>query len=140
MIRRWNSSMVYSAKSAYNILFLGSIHFAGANILWKTWVPPKVKFFGWLSLHDRLWTAARRKRHGLQPDDLCTHYLQTSETTNHLLLHCILAHEVWWRVLGTYVPAVEISFLDRWSNLQGRVASQLRKGIDFLLLLTALCI
>jgi hypothetical protein len=36
----------------------------GAKELWRMKAPPKVKFF-WLALHHRLWTAERRKRHGL---------------------------------------------------------------------------
>lgn len=34
-------------------------------------MPPKVRYFYWLVLHDRCWTAARRKRRGLQDSDDC---------------------------------------------------------------------
>ena len=28
------------------------------QMVWKAWAPPKVKFFAWLALQDRIWTAA----------------------------------------------------------------------------------
>jgi hypothetical protein len=37
-------------------------------LVWRASVPPKVKFFFWLALHDHLWTAECRKRHGLQAE------------------------------------------------------------------------
>jgi hypothetical protein len=37
----------------------------GSRELWRANVPPKVKFFFWLALHGRLWTAERQKQHGL---------------------------------------------------------------------------
>ena len=33
---------------------------------WKVRAPPKLKFFVWLVLQDRCWTAQHRKRHKLQ--------------------------------------------------------------------------
>ena len=43
--------------------------------------------------------ASRRKRHGLQDNDKCILCLQEEETVTHLLLSCVLAREVWCRVL-----------------------------------------
>jgi hypothetical protein len=34
---------------------------------------PKVRFFFWLALHGRCWTANRRMRHGLQDDRRLRH-------------------------------------------------------------------
>lgn len=44
-IWKLTASQVYSVKSAYNVLFLGSIDFAGHKPIWKAWVPSKCKFF-----------------------------------------------------------------------------------------------
>jgi hypothetical protein len=70
-IWRWTADGTYSASSAYRAFFVGMATLRGAKELWKVRAPPKCKFFFWLLLHDRLWTAARRKRHGLQDDDVC---------------------------------------------------------------------
>ena len=56
---------------AYSAFFFGQYPVEGAKVLRKTRAPAMCKFFIWLILHDRCWTAARRKRHGLQDDDSC---------------------------------------------------------------------
>lgn len=73
----------------------------GAQELWRASALPKVKFFFWLAIHGRrrLWTADRRKRHGLQDSDVCALCGQAPETTDHMLLSCVFAREVWWRTL-----------------------------------------
>lgn len=72
---------------------------AGAVEIWRAVAPPKVKYFFWVALHGRLWTAERRKRHGLQPDGTCALCDQHNETTDHLLCSCVFAREVWARLL-----------------------------------------
>jgi hypothetical protein len=73
---------------------------AGAKELWRAAVPPKVKYFFWITLHGRLWTADRRKRHGLQVVASCAMCDQADETTDHLLCSCVLARELWTRLLS----------------------------------------
>ena len=57
----WNADGAYSASSAYRAFFAGSASLPGAKELWKTKAPARVKFFFWLAVHQRLWTADRRK-------------------------------------------------------------------------------
>lgn len=38
----------YSAKAAYEGFFLGSTIFEPYHRIWRTWAPPKTKFFMWL--------------------------------------------------------------------------------------------
>jgi hypothetical protein len=61
----------YTSSSAYRAFFNGRTSLTGAREVWRMSIPPKVKFFFWLALHGRLWTAERRMRHGLQPDADC---------------------------------------------------------------------
>ena len=84
-IWRWSADGQYSVRSAYRAYFVGWTSMAGAKELWRAAVPPKVKFFFWIALHGRLWTAEQRKRHGLQLDVACTLCDQLDETTDHLL-------------------------------------------------------
>ena len=79
-IWRWTADGSYSASSAYRAFFIGMTSLIGAKELWKAWAPPKCKFFFWLLLHNRLWTAARRKWRGLQDDDVCALCDQEQET------------------------------------------------------------
>jgi hypothetical protein len=71
---------------------------AGAKELWKVRAPPKLKFFVWLVLQDRCWTAQHRKRHKLQDHEfaLCS---QELESIYHLLLGFCYSREVWWCLL-----------------------------------------
>jgi hypothetical protein len=62
---RWTTDGQYSVSSAYRAFFTGWMTLLGSRELWRANVPPKVKFFFWLALHGRLWTAERQKQHGL---------------------------------------------------------------------------
>jgi len=93
-IWRWTTDGTYSASSAYRAFFIGMSFLRGAKELWKARAPSKCKFFFWLLLHDRLWTAARRMRHGLQDGDVCALCDQEQETARHLAGECVFAQEV----------------------------------------------
>lgn len=80
-------------------LLTGTAGHPGAKILSKTRAPAKCKLFVWLALHDRCWTAARRKGHNLQDDDPCTLCGQESETTDHLLMSCCYSRQIWFTLL-----------------------------------------
>lgn len=52
-IWRLSNSGQYSAKSTYEGFFLGSMLFRPYERIWKTWAPPKCRFFLWLVAHNR---------------------------------------------------------------------------------------
>ena len=62
MVWRWTTDAQYSSRSCYNILFEGSIVSGLWKLNWKSWAPPRVKFFIWLACQDRCWTGARLAR------------------------------------------------------------------------------
>lgn len=95
----WTSDQLYSAASAYGAMFVRSSRTHSARQLWKTSAPPKVKFFFWLVLHGRCWTAARRWRHGIQDSDECIFCDQAAETIERILLGCVYSREVWSVIL-----------------------------------------
>jgi len=50
---------------------------------------------------QHLWTADRRRRHGLDAQDDCWLCDQEhAETADHLLANCCFAKELWWSVLS----------------------------------------
>jgi len=59
----------------------------------------EVKLFLWFALHNRLWTADRCKRHGLQDDDGCALCCQEPETGIHLFSGCVVTKEIWLHAL-----------------------------------------
>ncbi|XP_066391907.1 uncharacterized protein [Miscanthus floridulus] len=105
-------------------------------------VPPRVKFFFWLALHGRLWTAERRMRHGLQQDTTCIICDQQDETTDHLLASCVFTHEVWHRLLSRegfmhLVPSDDSRLADWWQNTRSSIPKHFRRSFDSLVLLVS---
>jgi hypothetical protein len=98
-IWRFSSSGQYSAKSAYVMIFMGSITFEHCDLIWKSWAPPKCRFFLWLVAHNRCWTTDRLARRNLDHPDACVLCDQEEETINHLLLSCIFARQFWFILL-----------------------------------------
>jgi hypothetical protein len=139
-IWRWSADGKYTTSSAYRAFFAGSESMPGAVQLWKAKVPARVKFFFWLACHGRLWTAERRKRHGLQDDDACALCGQEPETADHLFLGCVVAREVWLRLLeptglGSLAPQRQHQIVDWWLRQRLKVDNAARTAFDALLLL-----
>jgi hypothetical protein len=86
--------MVCIGKSAYGAFFLGSIKFGPWRKIWKTWAP-RCKFFIWLVLLGRVWTADRLAKRNLPHPEACPLCDQEVETINHLLVGCAFVREVW---------------------------------------------
>jgi hypothetical protein len=72
----WCPSGVYSAASAYKVMFLGESTILGIKEVCKTKAPNKCHFFAWLTLKERNWASERQWRHGLPDDSACTLYSQ----------------------------------------------------------------
>jgi hypothetical protein len=57
--------------SAYQRFLAGSVYFEPGERIWKSWAPPKCKFFIWLASLNRCWTADRLARRGLYHSEKC---------------------------------------------------------------------
>jgi hypothetical protein len=107
----------YSAKETYVALCQGSIRSATVSCTWKPWAPLKCKFFIWLALQHRLWTSDRRVRHGLQDAMVpCYVCLQDEDTLDHILLNCVVARDIWFRVFS--LVGVQLDVPDGNDNLE----------------------
>jgi hypothetical protein len=87
----WGAKETYSVQSYYLGMFHGSIAMAGALEVWKSRAPAKCRFFLWLAVRDRCWTADRLERRAPLGMPFCD---QAQESITHLLLGCILARTV----------------------------------------------
>lgn len=99
----------YSASSAYNIQFLGRVKQPHLEQVWHIRAEGKVKFFFWLMLRNRNWTAERLRARGLPYADSCCLCDQEFETAAHLLLHCPFGKEIWFQFKDLYPRATKIS-------------------------------
>ena len=138
---KWTQDGSFSTSSAYRAFFIGQHPTEGAPILRKARAPAKCKFFIWLVIHDRCWTADRCRRHGLQDDDSCALCAQLPETINHLLIGCSFSREVWFRVLlgvgwVSIAPTIHtVSLVAWWTDVRKRIQKDDRRGFDSLVAL-----
>lgn len=85
----------YSAATAYSAQFLGSVDTDLPRIVWRSWAPPKCKFFAWLVINNRIWTADRLQKRGWPNCNLCPLCKQVQESAAHLLFQCRYTVRVW---------------------------------------------
>jgi len=71
--------------------------------IWRLKAPQRMRFFIWLTTHDRLMTNAHRVKRGLATDPKCKSCIYEEEDTLHILRDCIYAREVWNKL----VPVAE---------------------------------
>ena len=86
---------IYSARSAYHAQFFGSTDSIFPTKVWKVWAPTKCKFFMWLVLQDRVWTAARLQQRGWPNEYFCQLCHRNLETVDHLFIECPFVRQVW---------------------------------------------
>ena len=96
----WTTSGTYTAQSCYRATFHGARGCHSWKLIWRTWAPPRVKFFHWLACQDRRWTAERLARRGLQHHPRCLLCDQEPETIRHLVLTCPFTRQTWHEVLS----------------------------------------
>jgi hypothetical protein len=71
LLWRWCPSVCYSSKSAYLALFNSQTDVLGEKEAWKIRAPNEVRFFVWLVVQNRCWTAETLHRHGMCSDSTC---------------------------------------------------------------------
>lgn len=138
-----SASGQFSTKTAYERYFTGGVKFEPYRRLWKTWAPLKVKLFLWLAIWNRVWTADRLARRGMQHPEHCILCDQESKDINHLFVSCSFSRQVWFGALRPIglerlVPSPnERKFIHWWRRAQKRVGDQARKGFNSLVQLVA---
>ena len=80
--------------------------------------PMPCKFFIWLVVHNRCWTAGRLAKRGLHPE-VCPLCDQAEETISHLLVGVLFAHQVWasiFQLLGIVqlAPNLSVGHFSYW--------------------------
>ena len=85
----------YSASSAYKAQFMTALPCSFGSIVWKTWAPPKCRFFAWLAVQNRLWTADRLAKRGWPHQPSCQLCRCSPETARHMLFECRYSKRIW---------------------------------------------
>jgi hypothetical protein len=110
----WNltPSGEYSTNSAYNAQFFGATQNNMNKMVW--WAPPKIKFFAWLAIWNRLWTLDRLERRGWDNCGLYPLCKQHKETEAHLFSHCRYARRL-WRMIRYWLGLTSVR-TNEWTN------------------------
>jgi hypothetical protein len=91
----FNASSQYTAKSAYQVQFQGSIAETDWEIIRKAKVESKCKIFLWLLLQRRLPATDRIIQRGNSANPLCTLCQNHQEKTLHMIAKCDYSKAVW---------------------------------------------
>lgn len=70
--------------------------------LWKLNVPTKVSFFLLTVVWERISTTDNLQRQQIVVIDWCCMYKRAGDSSNHLLLHCLVATELWNMVFSLF--------------------------------------
>jgi hypothetical protein len=141
-----SSSGQFSSKSCYKAFFLGSITFEPWKRLWKTWAPPKCKFFIWLAIRNKCWKADRLQKRGLDHHEVCPLCDQEPKNIQHLLCTCVFARQFWYYILSSLGMANlspdsnESTFADWWAKVSKQVHKSKRRGFNSIIILGAWCL
>jgi hypothetical protein len=133
----------YSAKAAYEGLFLGSVEFEPFEQIWKTWAPPKCRFFLWLVAHKKCWTTDRLEKRGLDHPERCPLCDQERETIDHLLVNCVFSRECWFLLLrqfglqGLAPQPTNINFMEWWHQANEAIQGSFRDVLNSIIILGA---
>jgi hypothetical protein len=100
------SDASYSARSTNGIQFDGSIESSFPTTVWRVWAPSRCKFFMWLLLQNRVWTADRLVLREWPNNYFCPLCWGSLETAAHLL--CPVARQV-WRDISAWTAAPEFN-------------------------------
>ena len=134
LLWKWSAAGTYTAQSAYLATFHGSTSCPAWKLTWKSWVPPRVKFFHWLAQLGRCWTADCLARRGLPHPPRCPLCDQAPESIQHLMLECPFSKQVWheilsWLRLTCSVPSTEGSLSEWWNSARRNTPQPMQKGL-----------
>ena len=132
----------YTAKSAYKAFFFGREQAPCAKILWSSGAPLLYKLHMWFTLKNRLWTADRLRKRGLQHPPLCPLCCQEEETAAHLTTQCSFSRQIWHGMLSTvglqqHTPDVDTMPTEWWPGISSATPPRTRKEVNTLIILTA---
>jgi hypothetical protein len=95
--------------------------------------------FIWLATLNRCWTADNLARRGLDHPEHCPLCDQQQETAQHLLVGCVFAREVWFRVLSkvgmqSHAPSTNDEVFQEWWKSAERLTPNYKKGFNSLIM------
>jgi hypothetical protein len=132
----------YTTSSAYHAKFVGTTYNNFEALIWKPWAPPKCKFFSWLAIQNRVWTADRLEARRWPNQGTCTLCRLHAETCLHLFMDCKFTKRLWkeiatWTQIYSLHPSAwpPSETLEKWWTTMSNAPGASRKGICSLIIL-----
>ena len=123
----WQRSMGkgFQVKLYYKALLPSSGILVPWKSIWKVKVPPRVSFFVWAAAIDRILTVQNLRRCHVMVIDWSYMCKASGESTDHLLLHCPIAVELWSCILTLFglqwvMPKGVLELLTCWGEGRGK--------------------
>ena len=124
--RGWGSTFEsYSTVDGYN--FIQAIPNvpqdpAQWKFVWSCASIPKIDYFCWTLAHKSILTSDNLRRRGMEGPSRCPLCVSDEENTDHMLLHCSFASEVWKDSLKIILdrfsmPANIQELMKMWANI-----------------------
>jgi hypothetical protein len=66
-----------------------------SRFVWNNRAPPRVRFFGWLLLNNRIQCRSNLFMKHILEDDICELCGNAVETADHLIFHCPVSSQFW---------------------------------------------
>ena len=107
MCWRPSSRKIFTVRSYHLLLSQPSQSSFPWKSVWKAKVPTRVAFFTWTAALERILTVDNLRNRRVIIVDWCCMCKDHGESVNHLLLHCIVAQELWsliFALFGFYNP------------------------------------
>lgn len=139
---KWTNHGEYSAKSAYEMQFVGSVANTNFMPLWRAEAEPKHRFFGWLILHQRILTAENLLLRHWPCDWICSLCTDAFEDANHLAKECSFTNTVWSQVcswldiMQTPNQLQDANILEWWTSIIHSTYGRRRRKLIGALLIT----
>jgi hypothetical protein len=111
----------YTSNKYYTYVFKGMESHSIFKVIWKCRCTPRIKFFAWLILVDRLNTKDMLQRRHLNVQGTTTCVMCTSgslETLHHLFFECPFAQQCWSRIDISWDNSLDL--LDRFMHARAR--------------------
>jgi hypothetical protein len=136
IVWRWTPSGEFSMVSAYSIQFQGSHPPFDTGKIWKAKAKPKVKFFGWTAMHQKILTADILEIRGIQNNHCCPLCNAEPENATHpfsLEVLCLIWS--WFRLPGSPRPSSSTHGTVAWlsSTVAKMGAGQAKRSMAILL-------
>ena len=132
----------YTTSSAYHAQFISATQNNFEALIWKPWAPPKCKFFSWLAIQNRVWTADRLEARRWPNQGTCTLCRLHAETGLHLFRDCRFTKRLWkeiatWAQNSNLHPSAwpHSETLENWWTAMSNAPSTRRKGLRSLIIL-----